>query len=188
MADFYKQLDQDIKNAFLGEGARLTSVKGVGKKTEQKLRRAGIESIGDLNFQRPDELARASGLGESRVRTIIGNAGFTPLLTKEEQKADRERTRENRGPRWEDNFEFSVKDQTEAQEFNLLRRSQQAVKTDKLFRAAITTDIDEYKANPDELDFPNADTPVSSGGFRDSFDVGKLTEDMFEIKPKDKVD
>jgi len=188
MADFFKQLDEDIKNSFLGGGARVTSVKGVGKKTEQKLRKAGIESIGDLNFQRPDELAKASGLSESRVRTIIGNAGFTPLQTEEEQKADRERTRVNRGPKWEDNFEFSVADKTDAQEFNLLRRSQQAVKTDKLFRAPITTDIDEYKANPDKLDFPHADTPVSSGGSRDSFDVGKLTEDMFDIKPKDKVD
>ena len=178
MADFFSQVDDDIKNALLGGGARLRSVKGVGKKTEQKLRKAGITSISDLKMKRPDQIAAQTGLSENRIKTIIGNAGFTPRMTKEEQEADMQRYRETRGPRWRDNFEFSVVDQTAAQEFNLLRRSNQAVETDKQFRAPITTDLEDWKNSPDTLDFPGADTPISGPG-------GKLTTDMFEVKEKD---
>ena len=180
MADFFSQVDQDIKNAFLGGGARVRSVKGVGKKTEQKLRMAGITSISDLNMQRPDELAEKTGLSENRIKTIISNAGFTPMMTREEREADMQRYSETRGPRWRDNFKVSIADKTAADEFNLLRRSNDAVETDKLFRAPITTDLEEWKSSPDTLDFPGADTPISGPG-------GKLTDDMFEIKEKDLV-
>ncbi|MFB0523843.1 MAG: helix-hairpin-helix domain-containing protein [Candidatus Bathyarchaeia archaeon] len=56
------------------EIVELTEVKGIGPKTAEKLREAGIENASDLADSNPETIAKALSLSEERSSSLIEDA------------------------------------------------------------------------------------------------------------------
>jgi nucleotidyltransferase/DNA polymerase involved in DNA repair len=163
-------MDPVKKSVFDQVSGNIRAIPGVGKKTEQKFRQAGIMTKSDLKGKAPDELAKQIDVSESRARTLIENAGFVPRMTEQELQDELARTPDL--PRWSDNFDIDPMDKNRADNKQILR-DRKSAEIDRRFRAAITTDFDLWSNNMNRYDFPGVDTPVP------------LTDELVERKPKD---
>jgi hypothetical protein len=160
-------LEDDLRQAVgerQGTAIRFTDIDGIGQKTAQRIKQSGrIRSPSDISDKTAEELAEQAGISESRARIAIEGAGGDP---------DR-RPRSNTGsvsaagirvPVGEFKPEISDKDTAEARFQSSLNRgigrSQNAAVADKGKRAPVTTDVERWKDNKGELDFPGVDTPT----------------------------
>ena len=165
-----RKMDPVKQTMFDQVSGNIRAIPGVGKKTEQKFRQAGILTKFDLKGKPPDELAKQIDVSESRARTLIENAGFVPAMTEPERQDDLARTPDL--PRWSDNFDIDPVEKNKAINKQVLR-DRESAEIDRRFRASITTDFDLWSNNMNRYDFPGVDTPVP------------LTDDLVERKRKD---
>jgi hypothetical protein len=147
-----------------GSAIRFTDIDGIGQKTAQSIKQSGrIRSPSDVSDKTADELAEQADISESRARKAIKGAGGDPDRT----------PRSNTGsvsaagirvPTGEFKTEISDKDTAAARFQSSLNRgigrSQNAAIADKGKRAPVTTDVERWKENKGELDFPGVDTPT----------------------------
>jgi len=169
------EIGQEVFKRQTGSAPTFQSIDGVGPKTAEKVKGTIIEGEGriqappDVSDLTDDQLAEKAGISKSRARKVIKGAGGNP---------DRE-PRSTTGsvsaagiklPQGEFVTEVSDQDKAEAK-FSISRnrgigRSQNAAIADKSKRAPVTTDLERWKSNKGELDFPGVDTPTDSPDVR----------------------
>jgi len=152
-------------------GDSITSVPGIGPKTEKELRRAvrGSRSpkTGDVTV---DEVVRKSGtgilkvhLGSKQREKLSEAANTSKVLTQSDQQRMRsERSSEvNRDPsqvKPVGDFGIVRSDRQKAFEFHQ-DRSEVAQRVDGNRRAKVTDDFEQWSSDPSQFDFPGIDTP-----------------------------
>lgn len=171
-------IEDDLRQAVgerQGAAITFTDIDGIGRQTAQKIKGTVAEGTGriqapsDVSDLTADELAEEAGISERRARKAIEGGGGDP---------DR-KPRSNTGsvsaagikvPTGEFRTEISDKDKAEARFSSSLNRgigrSQNAAIADKSKRAPVTTDVERWKDNKGELDFPGVDTPTDSPDVR----------------------
>ena len=164
MSNFEQEIRNKQFKQATGSAPNFRAIDGVGDKTARAVRNViGIDAPSDAADKTADELAEEAGISESRARKVIRGGGGDPDRT----------PRSNTGtvsaagirvPTGEFKPEIGDKDTAEARFDSSIRkgigRSQNAAIADKAKRAPVTTDVERWKENKGELDFPGVDTPT----------------------------
>jgi len=164
--------EQDIRNEVFkrqtGTAPNFRAIDGVGPKTAEKVKGTIIEGEGrvqaptDVQDLTDDELAKKAGISQNRARKVIKGAGGNPDR-KPRSTTGSVSAAGIRVPVGEFRPEIGDNENAKARfETSLNRgigRSQNAAIADKSKRAPVTTDLDRWKENKGELDFPGVDTP-----------------------------
>lgn len=164
--------EQEIRNKqfkqVTGSAPNFRAIDGVGPKTAEKVKDTFIEGQGrvqaptDVQDLTDDELAKKAGISQNRARKVIKGAGGNPDR-KPRSTTGSVSAAGIRVPVGDFNPEISDNENAKARfETSLNRgigRSQNAAIADKSKRAPVTTDLDRWKENKGELDFPGVDTP-----------------------------
>jgi len=164
--------EQEIRNKqfkqVTGSAPNFRAIDGVGPKTAEKVKGTIIEGEGrvqaptDVQDLTDDELADKAGISKNRARKVIKGAGGNPDR-KPRSTTGSVSAAGIRVPVGEFNPEISDNENAKARfETSLNRgigRSQNAAIADKSKRAPVTTDLERWKENKGELDFPGVDTP-----------------------------
>jgi len=139
--DIFDDVDRGIaeireRTAVLqSDSFRLTDIDGVGPSTASELRDAGIDSQEQLARVTPTQLEAISGIGSKTADKISREFqyGF------------------NRFDAVDENVPEEVSER-------MAERTPEARRADRSFNAPVTLDEDEWLDDPDELDYPGADT------------------------------
>lgn len=147
-----------------GSAIRFTDIDGIGQKTAQSIKQSGrIRSPSDVSDKTADELAEQAGISESRARKAIKGAGGDPDRTPRSTTGSVSAAG-IRVPTGEFKTEISDLDNASARFQSSLNRGthrpQEAAAADKGKRAPVTTDLERWKDNKGELDYPGVDTPT----------------------------
>lgn len=147
-----------------GSAIRFTDIDGIGQKTAQSIKQSGrIRSPSDISDKTADELAEQAGISESRARKAIKGAGGDPDRTPRSTTGSVSAAG-IRVPTGEFKTEISDLDNASARFQSSLNRGthrpQEAAAADKGKRAPVTTDLERWKDNKGELDYPGVDTPT----------------------------
>jgi len=162
--------EQEIRNKQFkkatGSAPTFRAIDGVGDKTAEAVKGViGIDSPADAADKTADELADDAGISESRARKVIRGGGGNPDR-KPRSTTGSVSAAGIKVPTGEFKTEISDKDTAEARFSSSLNRgigrSQNAAIADKGKRAPVTTDVERWKDNKGELDFPGVDTPTDS--------------------------
>lgn len=155
-------LTRQVAENAVGGAIRVRDLSGVGDKTAKSLRRKGFRNVQDIKSATPSELQRVPGVGESTANQMIRDAGGNPRDNRSSSTGSVSAAG-IKSPVGDFKVGLGDQDKADARFSSSLNRgigrSQEAAQADKGKRAPITTDIDEWKANKGELDFPGVDTP-----------------------------
>lgn len=143
-----------------GNAMRFQDVSGIGSKTAKKIRQVrGVNNPSDVADMSADELSDKAKISRLRASKAIKAGGGNPNISKRSKNtgsvsAAGIKTRQG-------DFMVGFGDLDTARARNDARsRSKEAVRVDEQRRAPITTDVDTWKENPGEFDFPGVDTPT----------------------------
>jgi len=145
----------------------LTSVKGIGQKTADKLRRRLRGSRATTNVGGSVSVSEAASnpavtktvLNAKQQRGLSDAAvGFRPERSARKQQSSGSSSSSDSSNVGD--FRVLTDDRKKASDFHQ-SRSQEAQRIDENRRAPIETDFQEWADDPDDLDFPGVDTPAS---------------------------
>jgi len=165
MSNFEQEIRNKQFKQATGSAPNFRAIDGVGDKTARAVRNViGIDAPSDAADKTADELAEEAGISESRARKVIRGGGGDPDRTPRSNTGSVSAAG-IRAPTGEFKPEIGDKDTAKARfESSINRgvgRSQNAAIADKAKRAPVTTDVERWKENKGELDFPGVDTPTS---------------------------
>lgn len=188
-------VDEDFRRQIAGEmtgsAIRFTDIDGIGPATEKKiLSVVGVDAPKDVADMTAAELASKASIPQSRAAKAIKGGGGNPNVS----------TRDTSGsvsaagvkiPKGDFKVEISDHDTAEARMSSSLNRgigrTREAAQADKGKRAPITTDLERWKANKDELDFPGVDTPTDNPDLK-AKDMQYVDEDDLTAEGQDEWD
>lgn len=167
-------VDEDFRRKVAGEMAgsaiRFTDIEGIGPATAKKLKSVpGVGGPADVADMSATKLVREANISESRAAKAIRGGGGNPNIN-ERSSSGSVSAGGIRVPKGDFKVEIGDQDTAEASMSTALNRgigrSKQAAQADMGKRAPVTTDLDRWKRNPGELDFPGADTPTETPDFK----------------------
>jgi hypothetical protein len=153
--------DEFFETAAQGNQAyRFQDIDGIGPATENKITSVrGIDRPEDVKDMSADELSDKAGISYSRAEKAIKGAGGNPNISKVSNNTGSVSAAGIQTRQGEFMVEIGDLDKARARNGRPTRTSD-AVRADERQRAPITTDLEKWKNNKSEFDFPGVDTPT----------------------------